>query len=85
MGTEHRIPHRLACQVLGVSESWFYKWRDKPTTAREVRRGQLTAAIRQIFEDSGATYGSPKVDRVPCRGVADRGVGVRGCLPGAHA
>ncbi|MFE3775522.1 hypothetical protein ACFXPG_39735, partial [Streptomyces sp. NPDC059122] len=43
--TEHRVSHRLACQVLGVSESWFYKWRDKPTTAREVRRGQLTDAI----------------------------------------
>jgi transposase InsO family protein len=44
-----------------VSESWFHKWRDKPTTAREVRRGQLAAAIRQIFENSGGTYGSPKV------------------------
>ncbi|MCX5408673.1 hypothetical protein OHA37_33055 [Streptomyces sp. NBC_00335] len=27
--TGHRIPHRLACRALGVSESWFYKWRDK--------------------------------------------------------
>ncbi|MFJ9481758.1 IS3 family transposase [Streptomyces mirabilis] len=54
--TEH-----LACRVLGVSESWFYKWRDKQTTAREVRRGQLADAIRQIFENSGCTYGSPKV------------------------
>ncbi|MET8186680.1 IS3 family transposase [Streptomyces sp. NPDC005246] len=59
--TEHRVPHRLACQVLGMSESWFYKWRDKPTTAREVRRGQLADTIRQIFESSGGTYGSPKV------------------------
>ncbi|MFJ8502162.1 IS3 family transposase [Streptomyces sp. NPDC093992] len=59
--SEHRVPHRLACQVLGVSESWFCKWRDRPTTAREVRRGQLTDTIRQIFGDSGGTYGSPKV------------------------
>ncbi|MFD7053248.1 IS3 family transposase [Streptomyces mirabilis] len=59
--TEHHVPHRLACRVLGVSESWFYKWSDKPTTAREVRRGQLADAIRQIFENSGGTYGSPKV------------------------
>ncbi|GGN45362.1 IS3 family transposase [Streptomyces fuscichromogenes] len=59
--TDHRIPYRLACGVLGVSESWFYKWRDRPTTAREVRRGQLSDAIRQIFEGSGGTYGSPKV------------------------
>ncbi|WP_327365034.1 IS3 family transposase [Streptomyces sp. NBC_01217] len=57
----HRVPHRLACQVLGVSESWFYKWRDRPTTARELRRGQLADTIRQIFESSGGTCGSPKV------------------------
>lgn len=63
----HRVPHRLACQVLGVSESWLYKWRDEPTTAREVRRGQLTGTIRQIFEDSGGTYGSPKVWLLPVR------------------
>ncbi|MCX5097312.1 IS3 family transposase [Streptomyces sp. NBC_00365] len=59
--TEHHVPHRLACRVLGVSGSWFYKWRDRPTTAREVRRGQPADAIRQIFENSGGTYGSPKV------------------------
>jgi putative transposase len=59
--TEHRVPHRLACRVLGVSESWFCKWRDKPTTAREVRRGQPADMIRQIFDGSGGTYGSPKV------------------------
>jgi putative transposase len=44
-----------------VSESWFYKWRDKPITAREVRRGQPADTIRQIFESSGGTCGSPKV------------------------
>ncbi|GGT61800.1 hypothetical protein GCM10010207_71820 [Streptomyces atratus] len=59
--TEHHVSHRLTCQVLEVSESWFYKWRNKPTTAREVRRGQLAEVIRQIFEGSGDTYGSPKI------------------------
>ncbi|MFD9634568.1 IS3 family transposase [Streptomyces violascens] len=58
---EHQIPHRLACRALGVSESWFYKGRNRPTTAREVRRGKLTDAIKKIFAGSGGTYGSPKV------------------------
>ena len=55
------IPHTVSCRVLGVSESWFYKWKDKPVTAREVRRGQLAEAVRRIFDASGGTYGSPKV------------------------
>ncbi|MER8091603.1 hypothetical protein ACIO6T_35580 [Streptomyces sp. NPDC087532] len=50
--TEHLVPHRLACQVLEVPESWFHKWREKPTTAREVWRGQPAEAIRQIVENS---------------------------------
>lgn len=55
------IPHTLTCRALGVSQSWFYKWRHQPVTGREVRRGKLADAIRQIFDASGGTYGSPKV------------------------
>ncbi|MGI5515787.1 IS3 family transposase [Streptomyces sp. CA-106131] len=55
------IPHNIACRVLGVSESWFYKWRDRPVTAREVRREELADAIKHIFDASGGTYGSPKI------------------------
>ncbi|MFF4550601.1 IS3 family transposase [Streptomyces sp. NPDC001406] len=58
---EYKIPHRVACRVVGVLESWFYKWRGKPTTAREVRRGKLTDAIKKIFMQPGGTYGSPKI------------------------
>ncbi|WP_329302381.1 IS3 family transposase [Streptomyces sp. NBC_00659] len=47
--------------MLGVSGSWFHKWKDKPVTTREVRRGQLAEAIRRVFDASGGTYGSPKV------------------------
>jgi transposase InsO family protein len=59
--TEHNIPHTVACRALGVSESWFYKWRDRKPTGRELRRGQLTDEIREIFKESGGTYGSPKI------------------------
>lgn len=58
---EQKIPYRTACRALGVSESWFYKWRDRPPTAREVRRQQLAEEIEEIFLGSGGTYGSPKV------------------------
>jgi putative transposase len=30
--TEHGVPHALSCRALGVSQSWFYKWQDRPPT-----------------------------------------------------
>ncbi|MFB9739462.1 IS3 family transposase [Streptomyces sp. NPDC057386] len=58
---EQGIPHRVACRALGVSESWYYKWRDRPPTEREMRRQHLAEEIEEIFHRSGGTYGSPKV------------------------
>ncbi len=62
--TEYRVPHAKCCDWLGVSESWFYKWHKREPTPREVRRGELDAAVRVSFDDSGGTpgtYGSPRV------------------------
>jgi hypothetical protein len=62
--TEHRVPHAVACRALDVSESWFYKWRDRPPTPAQQRRAELDAAVKAVFEDSGGepgTYGSPRV------------------------
>jgi putative transposase len=58
---EHRIPVRVACRALGVSESWYFKHRDRPPTPRQSRRVELAAAVREAFEASGGTYGSPRV------------------------
>ena len=62
--TEHRVSHAKCCRWLGVSESWFYKWRDRPPTARQARRAELDAAVKASFDNSGGnpgTYGSPRV------------------------
>jgi putative transposase len=59
--TDHDVPHALACWALGVSESWFYKWRDRPPTARERRRAEIDAMVKASFDESGGTYGSPRV------------------------
>jgi putative transposase len=61
---EDRVPHAVACRALDVSESWFYKWRDRPPTPAEQRRAALDAKVHEIFEDSGGepgTYGSPRI------------------------
>ncbi|WP_329374549.1 hypothetical protein [Streptomyces sp. NBC_01483] len=47
--TEEGIPHRVACRALRVSESWYYKWRDRPPTEREMRRQHLAEDIEEIF------------------------------------
>lgn len=62
--TDHRVPHAVAWRALDVSESWFYKWKDRPPTAREQRQAELDAAVKASFDDSGGTpgtYGSPRV------------------------
>ncbi|MGC1210143.1 MAG: IS3 family transposase [Micromonospora sp.] len=59
--TEHAVPHAVTCRALGLSQSWFYKWRDRQPTTRQTRRDALDEAIRACFDASGGTYGSPRV------------------------
>jgi len=62
--TDHGVPHAKCCRWLGVSQSWFYKWRERPPTPRRQRRAELDAAVKASFDDSGGTpgtYGSPRV------------------------
>jgi putative transposase len=58
---EHQIPHAAACRALGVSRSWFYKWKDGTLTARAARRDQLAAEVRRLFAAHRGTYGSPRI------------------------
>jgi putative transposase len=60
---EHGVAHAVVCRVLGVSQSWFYKWRRRPEqpTKREVRRAELAEHVRNFFRRSGDTYGSPRI------------------------
>ncbi len=59
--TDHGVPHVIACRALGVCESWFYKWHDRPATPRQERRRALDAAVKASFDASGGRYGSPRV------------------------
>lgn len=61
--TEHDVPHALTCRALGVSQSWFYKWRDRAPTMRRQRRDRLDEAIAARFAASAGTYGSPRITR----------------------
>lgn len=59
--TEHGVPHAVSCRALGLSQSWFYKWLNRQPTPRQQRRAELADKIREIFDASGGTYGSPRV------------------------
>ena len=59
--TGHGVPHALSCRALGVSESWFYKWHDRPLTPRQQRREKLDQAVARVFAGSDGRYGSPRV------------------------
>lgn len=59
--TDHQIPVATSCRALGVSESWFYKHRNRPPTATRERRAALDAAITKTFAANDGEYGSPRV------------------------
>ncbi|MFI9576366.1 IS3 family transposase [Microbispora rosea] len=61
--TDHDVPHALTCRALGVSQAWFYKWRDRAPTTRRQRQERLDEAITAAFAASAGTYGSPRVTR----------------------
>ncbi|MEV2273409.1 IS3 family transposase [Nonomuraea africana] len=61
--TDYGVPHALTCRALGVSQAWYYKWRDRAPTARQQRRADLDAVIEAKFTASGGTYGSPRITR----------------------
>ncbi len=54
-------PTDLMCRVLRVSRSGFYAWSNRAPSAREREDQRLLGLIRTSFEQSDATYGSPRV------------------------
>ncbi|WP_366526301.1 IS3 family transposase [Mycobacterium sp.] len=63
--TVHRLPEgtlrhhaRHDCRALGVSQSWFYKWRHSDPSSRHARRRALTADIGRLFAAHKGKYRS---------------------------
>ncbi len=65
------FPVDRLCEVLGVSRSGYYAWRDRPPSARAARCEHLAEQIRQVHEEARSVYGSPRGHReLEARGVA---------------
>lgn len=56
-------PLEVVCDVLEVSRSGYYAWRDRPHSARSQRRSALAAKIRVVHAQNRGVYGSPRVCR----------------------
>jgi putative transposase len=55
------FPIAVMARVLGVSESGFHAWRQRPSSARAVADKMLLKRVRTIHASSRETYGVPRV------------------------
>ena len=58
---EHGIPQAVCCRALGVSQSWFYKWKHGELPPRAARRERLKAEIARLFAQREGKDGSPRI------------------------
>lgn len=56
-------PVTVLCRVLRVSTGGFYAWLKRPPSMRAKAAAKLRVAIKAAFDESRATYGSPRVHR----------------------
>lgn len=58
---QQHFPVRILCRLLGVSESGFYAFKDRPPSAHARMDQKLLVHIRSAFSCSKETYGSPRM------------------------
>lgn len=52
---------KTMCQVLGVSRSGYYAWYNRPESSRAQANKRLLVQIREEYQLSRKTYGSPRI------------------------
>ncbi len=57
------LPISRMCYVLGVSQSGFFAWQERPACRRQQQDMVYLAHIRTAFALSNGTYGSPRMHR----------------------
>ena len=56
-------PVTVMCEVLCVSRSGYYAWRDRPASAHDQTDAKLLVEIKAAHEAGRGYYGSPRVHR----------------------
>lgn len=57
------FPVRVMCEVLGVSKSGFYAWRERPASPRALEDDRLARVIVGLHDEGKGTYGSRRILR----------------------
>ena len=57
------FPIAAMCRLLQVTRQGYYAYVRRPPSARVVADAELSEEIRRVFEETGETYGSPRVLR----------------------
>jgi len=59
------FPVARLCEVLAVSQSGYFAWKNRPASERQCKDMVLLAHIRERFRLSRETYGSPIATTMP--------------------
>ncbi len=57
----HGVPQAVSCRALGVSPSWFYRWKDGELPPRAARRQRLKAGVARLFAVREGKDGAPRI------------------------
>jgi len=57
------FPVRLMCQMLSVSPSGYYGWRDRPPSMRAQENTALAANIKKMFDDESSRAGAKRITK----------------------
>jgi putative transposase len=66
------FPIETVCDVLEVSRSGYYAWRQRPQSERDKRREELAVKVKAVHEENRGVYGSPRI----CQALMARGENV---------
>ena len=58
---QHGVPQAVSCRALGVSQSWFYKWKGGELPPRAARRERLKAEVARLFAERAGKDGAPRI------------------------
>jgi transposase InsO family protein len=63
------IDVKISCEILGVSRSGYYAWKDRPEAERTKQNRMLVEKMKMIHEESRGTYGAPRLtDQLKAQG-----------------